>query len=324
MLKAFCRIGLALTVVFGGVWVAAQGQPPAPKDRDAAPFRRVPLSESQVAAALAKVDDGTLVRLSPSDFDRLVREAAAHRPAGDQPVIVEARYRAKCAPEGDGEANLIGTAEWRVRHPGSTPASLALGDFQLAVRQAKWSDGTDAILYKASGATEPRLHASAHGDSSLNLDWSARGLMEPGEIRFDIRVPEAPVMSLDLELPSHLSPILPQAEAVLTGPFAADKGSNTWRIAFGGMGRLELVLRRVADERPTLFARLATQQRLSEGEGGGRFEFQIESAKVGFTELTFDCDPALTPGSVTVNNLLDWQVGGDRPASRQLVVRLRE
>jgi hypothetical protein len=324
MLKASCRIGLALTVVFGGVWLAARGQPAAPKDRETAPFRRVPLSESQLAAALAKVEDGTLVRLSPGDFDRLVREAAAHRPTGDQPVIVEARYRARCAPEGDGEASLIGTAEWRVRHPGSAPTSLPLGEFQLAVRQAKWSDGTDAILYKASGATEPRLHVATHGDSSLNLEWSARGLMEPGEIRFDIRVPDAPVMSLDLELPSDLSPILPQAEAVLTGPFPAEKGSNTWRIAFGGMGRLELVLRRVADERPALFARLAGQQRLSEGEGGGRYEFQIESAKVGFTELTFDCDPDLTPGSVTVNNLLNWQVGGDGPVSRQLVVRLRE
>src|SRR5262249_48897267 len=61
-----------------------------------------------------------------------------------------------------------------------------------------------------------------------------------------------------------------------------------------------------------------------EGEGGARYEFQIESAKVGFTELTFDCDPGLTPGSVTVNNLLNWQVGGDGPASRELVVRLRE
>src|SRR5262245_39285293 len=318
------RIALAAALLLGCTWLAAQGVPTTSRELPAESFRREPLAEDQVAAVLARAEHGTLVRLSVDEFDRIVRNAATGKSAESGPVLVEARYRAKCIAGTGSDTNLVGTAEWRIRHTSNSPASLELDPLQIALRQAKWSDGVDAVVYKSAGDANARLHIPGQGNWSLNLEWSARGLPEPGEVRFDIRVPGAAIASLDLELPTGLSPVLPQAEAVLAGPFPADNGSSAWRIGFGGLSRLELVLRKVGEGRPTLFSRVVTQQRLSDIEGNGRYEFQVESAKVGFTELTFDCDPRLTPTSVTVNNLLSWQVEGDGGNAPRVIVRLRE
>ena len=221
-----------------------------------------------------------------------------------------------------GEPRLTGTGEWVVRSPGPG-AALPLPTGFSPLRQAKWSDGRDAVLFKPQRDGQPQLVTPMAGDLALNLDWSARGVAEPGEVRFDLRMPPSPVASLDIELPPGYVPVVPADEALMTGPYSADAGAN-WRLAFSGADRLALVLRRVDEGRPRLFAKLVAWQRLTGAEGTASFDFQIDSAKAGFTDLEFAFDPGVTPTAVRANNLAGWTVAPEVGPTRRLLVRLSE
>ncbi len=282
------------------------------------------IEKVELASALLLVERGSLVQLSPQDFQAL-QTATVRRPNRLLPKVIAARYRARYVGEVNGEANLSGTAEWVVRRPPTSSAVIPLDGLQIALRQAKWSDGNDAILYKRSPDSLTRLYVPEGDERALNLEWSTRGINEPGEIRFDLGVPPFPIATLELELPVGLTPVLPQAEAVLTGPFpAAAAGEHTWRIAFGGISRLEILLRRTSEATTPLFARLSSSQILNGTEALARFEFQVESAKTGFSEMQFAHDLLFVPTGVTANNLVSWSpVIGD-PAKPSILVRLRE
>ena len=162
--------GMAM-LLFGAVVVlSASGQPPTPTRLSQPEIHRTPLTPAEVPAALARVADGTLVRMSPVEFDRLLLNS---KNVGPRPQLIEARYRARFAAE-HGENNLIGTAEWSVRQPASGAGRLELPGLQLPLRQAKWSDGQEAVLYKGSADTNPMLFVPTGGDRALNLEWSAR------------------------------------------------------------------------------------------------------------------------------------------------------
>ncbi len=304
-----------VALLFGVAALIAVGQPAGPPN-DGLPYKIVPLGGDRVNEVLAQVESGTLVRLAAGDFDRLVRRA--NRP--DRPTLISAHYRAKLVPDA-GELNLIGTAEWIVRPAGTEPTIMSLDQFQLALRQAKWSDGQDAVLFKRPDSPV-RLVVPAGADRSLNLEWSARGVPEPGEARFDLRFATAAVATLELELPTGFVPIVPAGDALLTGPFPIAAGTS-WRIALGGTERLELGLRRVGEPATALFAAVTSRNVLTENESTARFEFQIEAPKSGFADLTFDFDPGFTPTGVRVNNLASWTLGGTANQP-QILVRLSE
>lgn len=280
------------------------------------PVQFVDLPAEKTSTALAEVEQGTLIRMPAAEFAKLVSKA--ERPNGDKPAILAARYRAKLVVE-QGEANLIGTAEWSLRNSSIDPAMLTLDGMQLALKQAKWTDGQDAVLFKPSPDQPPRLLVPPGADRSLNLEWSARGSQEPAEVRFELRTPSTPIGSLELELPAGYSPVVVQDGALLTGPFPAENGASSWRIGLGGLTRVEIVLRRVSDVSPRLFARLFAIQNIYEADGSARYEFQVESAKAGMNDMTFECDPAFVPAGVRVNNLASWNF-----ADNKLIVKLSE
>jgi hypothetical protein len=320
MSRRSVQFGVALLLLAGVATLSAIGQSGTPEGSRGRPIRRVVLTGDEATAALARATQGSLVRLSPAEYDQLTVGPGR---GPDRPRLVEARYRARLVT-GDGDPHLVGTAEWSVRHPAGGEGVLPLVGLQLPVGQAKWSDGQDAVLYKAAGDPHPAVYLPAAGDRTLNLDWSARGVPEPGETRFELRLPVTPVAGLELVLPADVQPLLPQAEALLSGPFPVEAGTQSWRASFGGLSPLELVLRRQADGAQPLFVRTSATHRLVGTEGAARIEFQVESAKAGFAELTIEYDPDLTIASVNVNNLASWAADpGDGP-DRHAVVRLRE
>ena len=313
--------GVQLTVrpVAAGLLAAMLAVGVAAQPGDApAPFRLVALDQNGVPAALAQVEQGTLVRLSATEFDRLVETAAKPEPAA---ALLTTRYRAK-ATLGAGEPRLTGTGEWIVRSP-AAGAALRMPAAITPLRQAKWSDGRPAVLFKTPRVDQTRLVAPAAGDLALNLDWSARGFAEPGEVRFDLRLPPSPVAGLDLELPTGYVPVVSGDNVLLTGPTPAD-GGTTWRLSFGGSDRLPLVLRRVDEGKPRLFAKLIAWQRLTGTEGTASFDFQVDSAKGAFVDLVFDFDAKLTPKVVRANNLTEWTVLPGPGSTRRLSVRFSE
>ena len=312
--------------VASGVWMGARA---APETGDVAgdpfPIQRVTLSANEVSDALGKVDRGTLVRMPSEDFDRLL-DSARRRARAERirPHLVEARYKARLQPGPPDEAGLVGTAEWKVRHAGEAGSGMSLDAFRLALSRAKWSDGQDAVLYKLPDAGGSHLFVPGPGDRSLLFDWSCRGVAEPDELRFDFPTAAAGIASLDLELPAAYVPVLTPEVAVLSGPTPADAGWQAWRIAFGGVARLEIVVRRSDAAGPVLFARTTSVQQLLEAGATARFEFQIDCAKGGVSDLTFEHDAAFTPATVTANNLMSWSALPESNGKGRLSVRLRE
>lgn len=309
-------VGSGVLLTCGLLAVSAAGQDSVP-DRGPAAIRRMTLSPDQVPGALERVKQGTLIRLPAAEFDRLARGSNLAR----EPVLVESRYRARFVA--GAEPFIEGTAEWVIRSPNAGPTTLSLPGCQAAIRQARWSDGQAAVLYKLPADSHPSLRVPAGGDRTLNLDWSARGLPEPGEVRFELRLPAAPVAVIELTLPASIRPVTPQSETLLTGPFPSEAGTQAWRIAFGGASRLELVLRPEADAGSPLFVRLTTAHRLVQTDAAVRVELQVEAGKSGFAELAIDHDADLVVNSVTTNNLAGWSVV-PAGSSRRVIVRLRE
>src|SRR5262249_14105251 len=143
---------------------------------------------------------------------------AARRP----PRLAEARYRAALA-----EDSLTGRAEWKIDNPGPVPARLPLEPLQLALGAAQWADGRPALVGDFGAGSE--LLVEARGPQTLSLNWSARGLREPGGLRFNLVAPVCPVASFELDLPADLAPSLPRGGLVV--PLAAAAGGRrAWRV----------------------------------------------------------------------------------------------
>lgn len=293
-------------------------------ERPATPFQieRIPVTEAALPKLLQQEAKGALVRVPGAEFDAVVQQATKAT-TSSQPVLAEARYRAKLHNDRLDENSLTGTAEWQIRRRATDRSSLALPGLGFAVRQAKWPDGQEAELHARPGVGV-QLELPPGETHTLNVDWSLRGIPEPGELRFTFNVPVAAMASLDLELPASLTPSLYDEEAILSGPTPSEPGWQTWRVTFGGVARLELGIQASKAPMPILFSRANTTLRLSETDGTAKFEFRIEAASSGFREVRFQHDASVVPTSVSVNNLAAWEVQADAEGRKGLLIRLSE
>jgi hypothetical protein len=265
---------------------------------DPFPIRRVLLPST---ARLPAAPDGNPFRKMPrAEFENLVRAAA--RP-GPPPTLVRATYRATFADDA-----LAGTGEWVVASSADT--ALSLGSPTVAVRDAKWPDGGPALTF--DGGT--KLWADRRGRTPVAFAWSARGVEEPGAVRFDLGLPPAPVAVLELDLPADRVPVV-KGNQLVTGPVPKAGNRAAWRVAFGGDARLEFTVRRPAGVGlPPPFATLARTAKfdLQPGLAVGTFEFETVATRGPLSSLAFDLDPALTVTDVAAPSLETWRRDGNR------------
>jgi hypothetical protein len=238
IVAAALGLGLALTLVNAQAEEQSGRTTADNSPDDPFPIRRVLLPEDRLAAELERARQGALVRLRRSDFEQRVRKAAAAaRAPAETPRLVDARYRAKLLSDGLDENSLTGSAEWKIVHSGPSVGLLQLDALELALKDARWTDGRSALI----GFLEPRPQAGLAllidepGRHSLLLDWSARGVPAPGELRFDLAVPISPIATFELELPNQFKPVFPQDEVVLVASERIDDKRQIWRVAFGGL-----------------------------------------------------------------------------------------
>ncbi|MFO0879014.1 MAG: hypothetical protein U0840_16850 [Gemmataceae bacterium] len=299
------------------VALAAQAEPDPPADP--IPLRRVLLAPDKLAAELAREKDGVLVRMARRDFEALVRKAAAVQGSAQAPPqLVEARYRASF---GDSQA-LVGTAQWKVLHRGKGSALLRLtsegNGCNLAVRQPRF-DNRDALLAffpEADGKGRSlALLVDRPGDHTVTFEWSARSEARPEGLFVDLRLPECPAASLELELPADVHLALPEG-TLASGPSPAQAPDRRlWRVACGGKTQLLLILRRTGPTRPApvLLAWQKVQQRLSP-EGIESFSsFDLQSLHQDVRELVCEYDPLLRPVEVVAPGMGRWTVENTPP-----------
>ena len=333
-------IAAVLGLTLGATLIDARADefvgPPVPgriSFEDPFPIRRVLLPSNRLAAELERAKQGILVRLTRTDFENRVRKAALGlRERSDPPLLVEARYRAKLLRDGLDDNALSGTAEWKIFHGGTGLALMPLDSLDIALKNARWIDNRPALI----GKLEPRPQAGlsllvdGSGQHSLALEWTSRGLAEPGELRFDLAVPVSPLASLELELPIGLTPILTHEEAMLSGPFAIDGSERhqNWRIAFGGLGHLEISLRSATSTggpQPPIQSATSTRQEVSPGLVLSQSTFEFKVLRGDVSELIIEHDPDLTVSDVEVNNLEGWRaLPGTTGGRKRISIRLRE
>lgn len=342
-------LAAALTGPAGGLAAGAGGDPPAapggvppltpettgngttpsfsgssvpPAADDPFPLRRLRASEDRLAELAPELGSGPWVRLPREEFESRVRAAGRAR-AAPPSRVVDVRLRAAWA-----DGDLQGSGEWDVLNPGAGPRRLVLDPLRLALGTAAWADGQETVLGVPAGEAVPVLWVPGPGRHTLRFAWSAVGVTEPGERRFDLRLPASPTAVLELELPADRVPAVPTADVLVTGPFPlpGSPPRSLWRLRFGGRSRLDLAVRPTGNPGVGSVARLVARYDLTPGLLTGVLEYDLRSAKGTVGTWLFTVDPGLRVTDVVVNNRAGWAVEpapGGGP-SRLLRVDLRQ
>jgi hypothetical protein len=323
---------ILVIAVAAGAAVAAVPRPPAaalhaaldlaPID-DPFPIRRVRGTGARLPELMKELEPGPVVRMPRPEFEARVR-AAGRWALGAKlaPRVVDATL----AAELDG-ADLVGTAEFGILNAHGVAGFVPLDPLRLAVRGARWSDGTAAVLAVPVGGSAPAVWTDRAGRRALKLDWSLTGTTEPGERRFELRVPPCPTAALELDLPADQVPTV-SADVLLTGPFEVPgkPARRLWRFRFGGRSKLEFAVRTAGPAGGVAQAKLSAKYDLAVGQLSASFEYELHPARGSAGEWTFTADPGLRITDVVANNRAGWTV--DPPAApggpRRVRVSLRQ
>jgi hypothetical protein len=330
---------VALAAVAGAAWgdSARTSGPPAqavagpaavahaellPVD-DPFPIRRFRANEARLADLLKPADSDPLVRLPRGDFEARVRAAGrAAAEARDLPRVTETRFQASLVG-----SDLVGTAELDLTSATAAGSFLPIDPLRLALGRATWADGREALLGLPAGATAAGVWVDRPGRQTLKFEWSLAGITEPGEQRFELRVPGSLTALLELELPAGRVPTVSAADVLLTGPFAIPGKSNSlWRFRFGGRPRLDFAVRPAGNPGVTAAASLRAVYDLTPGQLTCAFEYELRPAKGAVGEWVFEVAPGLRVTNVEVNNRAGWSVdpAAAPEAPRRLRVTLRQ
>jgi len=287
------------------VLLPAAADPPA---TDPLPLHRVLIPARRVPAELERVRQGILVQQPRSEFEAVVKEAAA---AGERakrpPYLAQTRYWAHLVG-----TSLVGGGDWTVVNPTAGPGILPVPSLNLALDRVKVGP-TDAVLGDLDGKALG-LFLERGKEHSVFFDWTLRGGQEAGGLHFDLQIPPCAVASLDLTLPAAASVSVARSAVVLSGPHdAGDPGLRLWRLRFTGRSAVDLVVRKpdAPDSvTPLVLANLAAVQKLTPARLQADFEFQVEVLHNPITRLIFDCDPVVEPFEVSLRNidLKEWKL----------------
>lgn len=303
---------------------AAVLHPDALPTDDPFPIRRLRATDQQLAEAQKQLEAGPVVRLPRGEFDARVRSAG--RAAADArlvPRIADVRYKASLVG-----GDLVGAAELDIVHVGTAPRFFPLDPLRLALGPATWGDGSEAVVAVPPGGTVPAVWLDAPGRRTLKFAWSAIGIAEPGERRFELRVPTAVTAALVLDLPAGLVPTVPAPEVLLTGPSptGGDPPRVEWRVRFGGRSRLDIAVRPAGHSGVPAAAALVARYDATAGQLACSFEYDLRPATGTVGEWQFTVDPGLRIADVVTNNRAGWTVdpapGPNAP--RKLRVTLRQ
>ncbi|HLW66949.1 MAG TPA: hypothetical protein VKS79_16660 [Gemmataceae bacterium] len=306
----------------------SRGQPSLP---DPLPIQRMELPVERIPTEMDNVRRNVLKQMAQKNFDDLVQQAAQAREAERAaPRLVEARYRAVLQDDG-----LIGNAEWKIIQRANGPGRLSLQALQLALRKARWTNNQPARL----GFLDDRPNAPLElwvekpGEQALALEWSARGIPQPGGWRFDLRMPASPVLGLELDLPAGDTLIADGDGIRISGPLPATTANRSlWHVSLSGVTTSAqvqlpfLVLRPVEAGQPGPLVRYGTNavQRILANEVESDFELDLTVSSGGIRQFTVDLDAGLKPRDVVVSSLEGWDTQTGPGGTTHLLIRLRE
>ncbi len=283
---------------------------------------RVEISVAQLKQEIAKPGTPPLSRMPVAELDKLLAIKTQNNlePA---PKLVSAYYRATWHRVASHDGYLSGSAEWKVvSGAGDSPN---VEPMQLALKSARWQDGSRAELTIPEAANGTGLHLAVPQGGSLLFDWSLRGIVETGEERFDLLVPTCPVNVFEIDLPNGFR-AYPLQDALIEGPSLQPTGLNRFRMIFGGQSRLAFSVRpQVNSPEAVVRSRLTTRLSLANGQIVADYDFDLDVSRAGVTELLLEHDAALSIQQTILNNRLDTtaEESPDK-TNKRLRIRLSE
>ncbi len=296
-------------------------------------FQSVTVDAKEMETVLAKNTEQIYRFISKKKFTQQIAEIQARQSAkATPPKLIEMQYNAELQKDEQGRYNLTGNGEWRILKINPQAGLLDLEPFQLAVNQMRWSDNQTAIL----GALDRRfpnrfqLLVEKNRQSTLVFDWSIRGLEEPSQIRFPMRLPPAPHAVLSLTIPDNLTPTINPSEGILIGPINQQGDQNhrklLWQIRFANSSQLDLIFRKnnLENHQTNLRYRLRSVQELTANEARYRFDFNLEVARADLNSINLVHSNLLTPTDVIVNNIASWSDTRLNNKENLLQIHLRE
>src|SRR5262245_15463767 len=194
-------------VVGGSVLLTDAGAP----TEGPMPIRRVFIPNGQLVDRVAAAGDGPYVRTSRTEFEAKVR-AAARAKTAPTPQLVSAAYSGTFA-----DGRLTGSGTWTVSFPSPGAGPVPLDPLRVAIANTTWEGGSPAVVYRPATGP-PVLWTDPTTGSVARFEWSAGAVEEPGERRYDLRLPMAPVASIEITLPASHTLAVPRTDALLTGP----------------------------------------------------------------------------------------------------------
>ena len=272
--------------------------------------------------------DGISIELSRKDLEeRLARLRKTLDAGKNPPRLLKTSYRAELVGN-----DLIGGGQWLIDQPGS--GILWLPDLSIAVKKPRL-DGKEAILGDLDGR-RLGLWLQKSGAQTLLFDWSQRGTPATSGVSFELHLPAAPMIELEIRLPADQTLAQGTSVGLLTGPHDTGKpGLKSWRLETTGRTAIELIVHRGSDTgRPSaVFASRKSRVQFSPESSQFEHDFQLEVLHTPVRELVFDVDPMLEPYEVTARQtpIKGWRVEppkdktDDKTKARaKLRVQLRE
>ncbi|MGL4420454.1 MAG: hypothetical protein ACRCZF_07310, partial [Gemmataceae bacterium] len=256
----------------------------------------------QVLPANSPVPPGTRP-LPLAEFETLLRRL----PATSPPRLTIARYTASLRG-----TSLVGTGTFSTSGTGRLP----LDPLRLALHHVRSITNAEIVVERPATLTPAAILELAQPGDVL-FDWSLRSTEEPGELRFDLRTPPAPVAELELTLPATRTPIVNPAETLLTGPFPGPKpDEQRYRLRWGGnTTRWELILRDgnpSSQPPPLVRASQEARYELTPTLAFGAHDLECESLRGPIDQLECVIDARLQVQDVTGPFVARWQQEQDR------------
>ncbi len=283
----------ALCAVLALLSISAEPPP------DPVPIQRIELPPDRVAHEMERLRQRVLTRMTLEQFEALVKQAAQAKEDGKRPPeLLESHYRASL--KGDG---LAGSAEWKLVNLASGAVRMPLAPLQLGLRQANWSDRSPAIIGRLDQKADSpfELLVPKPGERTLQLSWSARGIPEPGGLRFDLRLQPCPITVVELELPANRIVRADRDGVVASGPLPTDNANlSLWRLSISRVGGAASTAQFVVRQRsakdslpPIARPLIQTTQRVKPGEVDCEYVLDLQVDRGGLSDFVLACDSGL-------------------------------
>lgn len=330
-----------LLLLLPGALLLSQGPAPEKKESastDAVVIRRRAISLEKVPALLRKY--GELVRMKRSELEALIDKAHAARqqPTPPVPELIKATYQAVLVeipasdklPTAATDPALKGSGSWDLHVKGPMPQIFPLKPFSLALQATRFAN-QEARVGNFQESTQGVL-ITHKSQTTLNLDWSVRGRRVPEGLHFEWRAPAAPIAVLELYLPEGRTVRVSPDDALVLGPFHAEKPElRRWEIHFSGREELYVIVSPPVEKQaeaqgpPLLIRQIRSTHQLHPDAQSCNLEMDIEVRGTASTRLLLPWDTQYPPRKVDAPGLSQWRlitsVGPVRRSQIELLFR---